>query len=91
MTTNEQTQTEKIRYTCLLNPSNNDTVSSAAWTITPPTGTLAAQINTSLTSSMLISGLTAPTVYIVNVHFVGTSGQEYDGYLEINAVVQHTN
>lgn len=89
MTTNEQTITEQILYTCVLNPANNDTVSTATWSITPAGPTIGAAVTTTTGSTVLISNLTAPTVYIVNCHFVSGSGQQYDGYLEINAVVRH--
>lgn len=90
MTTNEQTITEKIIYTCTLNPSNHDTIVSATWGITPTGPTIGTPTTGSTTSAAMISNLTAPIVYVVNVHIVGASGQQYDGYLEINAVVTHS-
>lgn len=87
--TNEQTITEFIQYTCTLNPSNNDTVSSATWSITPLGPTISVPANTSTASTIVLSNLSAPTVYILNCHFVGGSGQQYDGYLQITAVTRH--
>ena len=56
-----------------------DVVASGTAAILPATGvTLSAVATTSTTARVRVSGLTVLTKYVLTIHVVGASGQEWD-------------
>jgi hypothetical protein len=79
-----QTPTEKLAYVAQIEPSNNDTVSSATWAISPSGPTVGSATNSGATSTVLVSGITLGVAYVLSCHITGASAQLYDGIIEID-------
>jgi hypothetical protein len=67
----EQSATEKLAYSQTI---SRDTITTAAWTITP-SATLAPQATTTDTATCMVSGLTSGTTYTLTVLMTCGSGQ----------------
>lgn len=87
--TYNQTPTEKIDYA--VNLSGGDLITSSAWTSTASDGGVALTIGTPVTSpdagpiktTARISAVRNKITFVVKVHIVGATGQEYDHYFNI--------
>ena len=88
MKTVDQTSTEALPYTCNIEPSALDSVSTATWTIDPTNATVGAPANTLTSSTVVVSGLIPGQTYMLMCHIVGTSGAQYDGDIQISAVLR---
>ena len=86
MTSTSQTPSEILNYTAQIDPSNQDTITSAAWSIRPYGPTVSAPTNTSTTTSVLLSELVANTEYYLTCLITGASGQIYTGSMVVNGV-----
>lgn len=83
-----QTAAEKLEYTCLIDPTESDTVSSATWSITP-SATVGSPTNSGNGSTVLVSGLTSGTRYTLAATLTGASTQIFAGQLEIDCISAH--
>lgn len=70
-----QDPAEKLKYKQEI---QGDAISTAAWTIAPSGPTIGTPVNTTTSTTVLVSGLTEGTTYTLNVHIICTSGQEFD-------------
>jgi len=86
MNSTSQTPNEVLNYTAQIDPSNNDTVASAAWSIRPFGPTIGAPTNSGNSTSVLLEGLAANTQYYLACLITGTSGQVYSGETVVNCV-----
>jgi len=70
-----QGATEKRKYR---QPITGDVIASATWAISPTGPTVGTPVNTSTTSTVMLSGVTAGKSYTLTPHIVGSSSQEYE-------------
>lgn len=85
----EQTPTEVLPYTCYIEPSNIDTVASATWAVSPAGPVVGSPSNSGSGSTVLISSVVSGVLYQVTCHIVGASGNQYDGFDQIQGVPHH--
>jgi hypothetical protein len=85
----QQTPSEKLPYTCYIEPSNNDTVSNASWSISPTGPTVSSPTNSGASSTVFVSGVTLGVSYSLSVLLTGATTAIYAGLIEIDGVNNH--
>ena len=73
-------------YQAVIDPSNNDTVASAAWSVSPTGPTLYSQSDSSAASTIRIKNVPYGS-FVLKCEITGTSSQKYDGSVKIVGVV----
>lgn len=83
----QQTPRETLPYQAQIAQGNNDTIASAAWSITG-TGTIGIPVTTLTASSVFVSNLASGQTYTLACLITGVSGAIYEGSILIQCVTR---